>query len=520
MSVTVTSTKPIKEVVFSLDGKPVGTVPGKPGTGSITYTHELTDIGTGAHLLTAVATDIDDGTVATAPVSFFVNKDGIGAPAPTKANNETTSAPTSSQANTNYTPVIATLRTLPWLILAVLALIYAVQAWRQEHQNRLLRKTIQLRAQTKTGIDGFLHIVSHYLRTPITIIDSALGLLPKSDASATPRPLIAAVASLKQHTEQLVQGVETQTTALANALPNEVSSSSQTAKNRSMQLWVILPIAVSVVLLGVAVAGSLGLGIWSAQRDTIVFSATLIVGCALLMYVFYRLWQHGRQLHANLETTLAVAEKDLAQRQQFISDNAPVLADHVSTLHASRKDLPDQVGTFIDTGLESLDKLVTSFTSIVSLVKPPTSADPATNITSPLTLLLRNIQTQASSVAVTYAVPERMMSRLSAEEAQYIVSSLTDNALQFTPEGGKIHIAVSQLGKRSVIRVTDTGPGVAPDKLATLMQPFSRATDTETYDYEGIGLTLYTVRLIAEKYGGSVQIQNSSTSGALVTVRI
>src|SRR5690606_23655949 len=57
------------------------------------------------------------------------------------------------------------------------------------------------------------------------------------------------------------------------------------------------------------------------------------------------------------------------------------------------------------------------------------------------------------------------------------VANLLDNALRHTPDGGQVHIHALSDDDLTRITVTDSGPGVAPDQLATLFDRFSR-TDT------------------------------------------
>ena len=80
------------------------------------------------------------------------------------------------------------------------------------------------------------------------------------------------------------------------------------------------------------------------------------------------------------------------------------------------------------------------------------------------------------------------------------VDNLLSNALQHTPCGGVVRIAAHTEGAHLLLRVSDTGTGVAPEVLPRLFEPFvtNRASGT------GLGLAL--VREITVAHGGSVQL--------------
>ena len=72
--------------------------------------------------------------------------------------------------------------------------------------------------------------------------------------------------------------------------------------------------------------------------------------------------------------------------------------------------------------------------------------------------------------------------------------------------------------KYATLRVQDTGAGIPKSKVDKLFAPFSRATDTLKFDYEGLGLDLYMDKLITEQAGGKIDI--SSIEGAYTTVTV
>ena len=98
-----------------------------------------------------------------------------------------------------------------------------------------------------------------------------------------------------------------------------------------------------------------------------------------------------------------------------------------------------------------------------------------------------------------------------------ILYNLVSNALKFT-EAGAVAVTVSRKAKLLSIGVTDTGIGIAPDKLASLFQKFEQADASTTRRYGGTGLGLAICRDLAELMGGSVRGASAPGQGATFTV--
>ena len=102
--------------------------------------------------------------------------------------------------------------------------------------------------------------------------------------------------------------------------------------------------------------------------------------------------------------------------------------------------------------------------------------------------------------------------------ARFMVGSLLDNAVKFSPEASTVRITSQAKGDQVLIAVTDMGPGIAKDKLKDLFQPFARGSSTETYDYQGIGLGLYVTKIAVEKLGGRLVLRNNTPTGLQASV--
>jgi len=100
-----------------------------------------------------------------------------------------------------------------------------------------------------------------------------------------------------------------------------------------------------------------------------------------------------------------------------------------------------------------------------------------------------------------------------------ILSNLVGNGLKFTHEGG-VSVSVAAEDGGLVLRVRDTGIGIAPDALATLFDAFTQADATTTRRYGGTGLGLSISRDLVGLMGGSIRVESEPGRGSCFTVAV
>lgn len=101
-----------------------------------------------------------------------------------------------------------------------------------------------------------------------------------------------------------------------------------------------------------------------------------------------------------------------------------------------------------------------------------------------------------------------------ADRITTIVSNLLENAIKYSPEGGKIHCAVSVSGSAAVVAVRDEGVGISPEDLPRLFVRFERIQNRETSHVGGTGLGLYLSREFARQHGGDLSVESTPGSGS------
>jgi two-component system, OmpR family, sensor histidine kinase TctE len=98
-----------------------------------------------------------------------------------------------------------------------------------------------------------------------------------------------------------------------------------------------------------------------------------------------------------------------------------------------------------------------------------------------------------------------------------MVVNLVDNALRYTPVPGEVTVNVDCEGDQVVLRVEDSGPGIAEHERQQVFERFYRVIGTQA---EGSGLGLAIVREVVEAAGGTVELGDAPAGGLFVTVRL
>ncbi|QOZ24844.1 PAS domain-containing sensor histidine kinase [Bradyrhizobium sp. CCBAU 51753] len=101
-----------------------------------------------------------------------------------------------------------------------------------------------------------------------------------------------------------------------------------------------------------------------------------------------------------------------------------------------------------------------------------------------------------------------------------IVLNLVSNAIKFTERGGKVTVSAMVEGSRLVLRVSDTGVGIAADDLKRIGDPFFQAGKTYQRRHEGTGLGLSIVKGLVGLHNGELNVESKVGEGTTVSVAL
>lgn len=146
------------------------------------------------------------------------------------------------------------------------------------------------------------------------------------------------------------------------------------------------------------------------------------------------------------------------------------------------------------------------------------------NLSTWLPLVVEGLRQQAQSAGVLLntAVPEApVMATLDPIRTEQVLGNLVSNALQHTPSGGRVSVAMySAGGHEVVIEVADTGEGIPDEALPAVFERFYRADAARSRKTGGTGLGLAIVRKLVEAHGGTIRAANRPEGGALFTLTL
>lgn len=104
-----------------------------------------------------------------------------------------------------------------------------------------------------------------------------------------------------------------------------------------------------------------------------------------------------------------------------------------------------------------------------------------------------------------------------AEQMEQVLTNLVDNAIKYSPEGGKITIAGRVSDKHVEITVTDEGIGIPSRDLERIFQRFQRADSKLVQKVRGVGLGLYICKYVVEAHGGTIGVISKLGKGSRFT---
>jgi cell cycle sensor histidine kinase DivJ len=103
---------------------------------------------------------------------------------------------------------------------------------------------------------------------------------------------------------------------------------------------------------------------------------------------------------------------------------------------------------------------------------------------------------------------------------QQVLINLVNNAIKFTEAGGVVTVDAKIEGRNLVLSVSDTGIGIAPEKLVHIGKPFMQVQNDYTRQYEGTGLGLALVKGLVGLHGGTFRIESEEGKGTVITVTV
>jgi two-component system, cell cycle sensor histidine kinase DivJ len=131
------------------------------------------------------------------------------------------------------------------------------------------------------------------------------------------------------------------------------------------------------------------------------------------------------------------------------------------------------------------------------------------------------LKARESGVDLVTRAPEDLPVMIGDPRAfKQIVLNLVSNAVKFTERGGTATVSAAVEGARLIVRIADTGVGIASEDLKRIGDPFFQAGKTYQRRHEGTGLGLSIVKSLVAMHGGEMTVHSKIDEGTTVTVAL
>lgn len=125
---------------------------------------------------------------------------------------------------------------------------------------------------------------------------------------------------------------------------------------------------------------------------------------------------------------------------------------------------------------------------------------------------------EKKQIGVSVDCPENLMVAHDSKWTSEALFNLLDNAVKYTPIGGKIDVTVEQWEMYLEIKVTDTGKGISESNQAAIFRRFYR--EEEVHEQPGVGIGLYFAREIITQQGGYIKVVSELGEGSSFSIML
>ncbi len=174
--------------------------------------------------------------------------------------------------------------------------------------------------------------------------------------------------------------------------------------------------------------------------------------------------------------------------------------------------------------LQDLDEMEAMVSATIAFGRIASPNEPVSPID--LAELLRTVLDEASDAApdvadqLSYAGPDHFTARVRPQAFKRALTNIIGNAVKYG-NSALVRLVPPARGLRQIrIEVSDTGPGIPPEHMERVLQPFQRLETSRNRETGGVGLGLPIARDIARAHGGDLVIANRPEGGARITLTL
>jgi two-component system sensor histidine kinase VanS len=235
-----------------------------------------------------------------------------------------------------------------------------------------------------------------------------------------------------------------------------------------------------------------------------------------------------RELADSFDDMLAQLEAHVADQQRFAANAShelrTPLAITQTLLEVARRD-PDRVDSELIDRHQVVNTRAIELTEallLLSLVDKHSFAPERLDLSLVAEEAVETLLPLAESRGVAFETSSELAPTMGSPALLLqLTTNLLHNAIVHNlPEHGTVWISANHQSGHAVLTVENTGQELAPDLVATLVEPFQRGSERVSADHAGVGLGLAIAKSISEAHDGTLTITPRATGGLRVTVQL
>lgn len=244
--------------------------------------------------------------------------------------------------------------------------------------------------------------------------------------------------------------------------------------------------------------------------------------------LFYKINHRLIRLYEVMRENRNIVAKERADLQELISDISHQVKTPITNLKMINTTLLEHPMTeekrqrfLLDSGIQ-LDKLDFLMQAMIKTSRLETGVISLEKKMQPIYGTLAAalggifLNAERKHIHVSVDCPENLTVSHDGKWTSEALFNILDNAVKYTPDGGKIHVAVESWEFYLKIDITDTGKGIPENLHGTIFKRFYR--EPGVHDIEGIGIGLYLAREIITMQGGYLKVASEVGKGSTFSV--
>ncbi len=239
-------------------------------------------------------------------------------------------------------------------------------------------------------------------------------------------------------------------------------------------------------------------------------------------------------LTAAMDRMLATLERAFTSQREFVTNAAHELKTPIAVLKSTlqlalqKPRTADEYQRELQNALEDVGRLETLMHSMLRLARAEQLQSgqrlemPLVDLTASCEISAVRWRPMADAKSVVIEIQSQGTPQVKgdADDLETIWNNLLDNAIRYSPTGGKVRLSIARDNGTASIEVEDQGPGIREQDLQNIFGRFHRSDASRSRETGGYGLGLAISKAMVEAYGGSIEAKTRSGRGTIFCVRL